>query len=120
MSERSYKNNFRSHFIFRTALNDSDKKILPKILKKLPTPSQQGSETDKNPHGSSSESLELVVIRNKSKTSTVVNKSPKKLRILKPTVDDKFGNGNERIVMVTAKHVPFFVCSFIPYRKGSR
>lgn len=95
--------------------------MIPKILKKVPPQSSLcNSETEKTQYGSSSESLEPVVIRSKNKNATVVGKSPKKLKILKPTPEDKFGNGNERIVMVTAKYVPFFVCSFIPYKKNSR
>ncbi|CAG9771199.1 unnamed protein product [Ceutorhynchus assimilis] len=70
--------------------------------------------------GSSSESLEPAVKWRGGSTSpahlTQQEPPKRKVRVLKPTQYTKFGD--ERIMMCTAKHVPFMVCSFIPYRKS--
>lgn len=91
---------------------DREVKIIPKLLKKLPHQVSTCSETDKKrDKGSSCESLGSLKIRSK-----IGEKNIHKITFLKPTKDSKF-NG-ERIVLVTAKHSPFMVCSYIPYKRS--
>nr|CAI5831176.1 unnamed protein product [Callosobruchus analis] len=60
------------------------------------------SETDRHMHGSSSESLEPHGAKSKKTKSS----------------KDKFGS--ERIMLVTAKHTPMMVCSYVPQKKCNR
>ncbi|XP_074031340.1 CDK5 and ABL1 enzyme substrate 2 [Leptinotarsa decemlineata] len=93
---------------------ESEKKIVPKIYKRPPHQISICSENEKR--NSSTESLGSIVYRNKS--GSKLDKSPKKIKVIKPTKDHKFSG--ERIVLVTAKHIPFMVCSFIPYTKSNK
>ncbi|CAG9854720.1 unnamed protein product [Phyllotreta striolata] len=89
-------------------------KIIPKILKKLPHQVSICSDFVERRNTSSSESLGSVTFRNKN----VLEEDVRKISIFKPTKDHKFRG--ERLVFVTAKHSPFMVCSFIPYKKNFR
>nr|CAH7765701.1 unnamed protein product [Callosobruchus chinensis] len=60
------------------------------------------SEIDRHMHGSSSESLEPHGAKSKKTKSS----------------KDKFGS--ERIMLVTAKHTPMMVCSYVPQKKCNR
>lgn len=99
---------------------ESEKKIVSKLRKRLPHQTSVCSETDKHTYGSSSESIGPVVIRNKHSCSPAVipEKIQKEIKVFKPTRNHKFGE--ERIVMVASRHLPFLVCSVIPYKKSSR
>nr|XP_023014107.1 CDK5 and ABL1 enzyme substrate 2 isoform X2 [Leptinotarsa decemlineata] len=98
----------------RSDTAESEKKIVPKIYKRPPHQISICSENEKR--NSSTESLGSIVYRNKS--GSKLDKSPKKIKVIKPTKDHKFSG--ERIVLVTAKHIPFMVCSFIPYTKSNK
>ncbi|XP_076270809.1 CDK5 and ABL1 enzyme substrate 2 isoform X2 [Rhynchophorus ferrugineus] len=93
--------------------SDSDRKLVSKFKKKIPYQSSIGSEIEKQ-YNSSIESLEPVKLRNSPSPALQELKS-KNVQVLKPTEKTKFTD--ERIFMVTAKHIPFLVCSFIPYTK---
>ncbi|KAJ8933707.1 hypothetical protein NQ314_013837, partial [Rhamnusium bicolor] len=100
--------------------NDSERKIVSKLRKRLPHQASVCSETDRHTYGSSSESLGPIITRAKTSSSPAVipEKTPKEVKVFKPTKDHKFGDG--RILMVTSRHLPFLVCSFIPYTKNNR
>lgn len=90
-----------------------ERKIGPKFRKKFSHQSSFGSDTEKHNH-SSTESIEPLV-RSKVHTTTFNLPQEKPIRPVKPTKHTRFSN--ERLVMVTSKHTPFFVCSFIPYKR---
>ncbi|XP_060526213.1 CDK5 and ABL1 enzyme substrate 2 [Cylas formicarius] len=90
-----------------------------RLRKRLPYQSSVvHSDTEKNPYGSSSESLGPPRTRSSTSPAPILEQATRQVRVLKPTQHTKFGN--ERIIMVTSKHVPFMVCSFIPYNKKNR
>jgi len=100
--------------------SDSDNFVTPlsserrgavKLHKRLPRQLSGCSEL----HGSSSESLEPVKLRS-SPSPALLEQPKKKVRILRPTEHTRFGD--ERILFVTNKHIPFVVCSIIPYTKS--
>ncbi|KAG5896835.1 hypothetical protein JTB14_032075 [Gonioctena quinquepunctata] len=99
----------------RSYTNESERKIVPKIFKRLPHQISACSESERKT-SSSCESLGSVVYRNQSVSKK--DNSPKKIKVFKPNKDHKFSG--ERIIMVTTKHIPFMVCSFIPYKKEAR
>uniref|UniRef100_V5GSV0 CDK5 and ABL1 enzyme substrate 1 n=1 Tax=Anoplophora glabripennis TaxID=217634 RepID=V5GSV0_ANOGL len=100
--------------------SEAEKNITSKLRKKLPYQTSVCSETDRHTYGSSSESLEPIAKGIKPSTSPAVipENVKKQITIFKPTKDHKFNN--ERIVLVTTRHLPFMVCSVIPYKKNSR
>lgn len=64
--------------------------------------------------------IELIIVLARTKTSpapAVIPEAstPREVRIIRPNRDHKFSD--ERLVMVTARRVPFLVCSFIPYTR---
>lgn len=83
-----------------------------------------GSEIERNHNNnqSSSESIGPILVRTKPNSAPAVipeilaPRNP--VHIGKPTKGQKFGN--DRIIMVTARHVPFYMCSFIPYVRSQR
>ena len=105
-------------FLFRlSSASECDRKLISKLRKKLPYQSSVHSEIEKQNYGSSSESLEPISkVRGSPSPAPFLEPPQRKVRILKPTEHTKFGD--ERIVMVTSKHIPFLVCSFIPYKKS--
>ncbi|XP_050306835.1 CDK5 and ABL1 enzyme substrate 2 isoform X2 [Anthonomus grandis grandis] len=105
--------------IFRDRLassSDSEKRSTGKFQKRLPHQVSTCSDLEKQTQGSSSESLEPVRLRGSPSPALLQDPPKRKVRILKPNEHTRFGD--ERILMVTAKHVPFMVCSFIPYAKS--
>ncbi|CAG9826245.1 unnamed protein product [Diabrotica balteata] len=105
----------RKHTRNNSDVVDRDGKIIPKILKKIPHQVSICSEAERRKEKDSScESLGSVTFRSK----LVGDKSRQKITIIKPTRDHKFSG--ERIVFVTAKHSPFLVCSYIPYKRNYR
>ncbi|KAK5645791.1 hypothetical protein RI129_004255 [Pyrocoelia pectoralis] len=97
-----------------------DKKPLSGYRKRL---IQQSVFTDTERHyGSSSESIGPITGRTKTSpappAAILEMNGEKEIKIIKSVQNYKF-NG-ERIVMVTNKHSPFLVCSFIPYLKNHK
>lgn len=94
---------------------ESDRKNISKFYKRLPNQTSVCSELENQPYASSSESIDPVKIR--GSPSDLLQKPPQRnMRIVNPTENTKFGD--ERILMATSsKHIPFMVCSFIPYTK---
>lgn len=92
-----------------------ERKALPGYRKRL----IHQSDTDRQ-YGSSSESIGPVTARTKTSpappAAILEVNAEKEIKIIKSVQNYKF-NG-ERIVMVTNKHSPFLVCSFIPYLKN--
>ncbi|CAH0557531.1 unnamed protein product [Brassicogethes aeneus] len=77
-------------------------------------------------YGSSCESLGPIVAARCGKSpapgsgppATIPEKTKREIKHFKPTAKHKFGD--ERIVMVTSRNIPFMVCSVIPYKKNHR
>ncbi|XP_019763485.2 CDK5 and ABL1 enzyme substrate 2 isoform X1 [Dendroctonus ponderosae] len=99
-----------------TSSSDSDRKGVAKFHKRLPHQLSGCGDLEKAPQGSSSESLEPVKLRGSPSPALLQEQPKKKFRIFKPTEHSRFGD--ERIMMVTGKRIPFMVCSFIPYAKS--
>ncbi|GLV42375.1 uncharacterized protein CBL_03112 [Carabus blaptoides fortunei] len=77
-----------------------------------------GSDTERHYHCSSNESIGPGLVRTKTSPSPAAIpevSAPREVRIIRPNRDHKFTD--ERLVMVTARRVPFLVCSFIPYTR---
>lgn len=89
----------------------SERRGVVKLHKRLPRQLSGCSELQ----GSSSESLEPVKLRG-SPSPALLEQPKKKVRILRPTEHTRFGD--ERFLLVTTKHIPFVVCSVIPYTKS--
>ncbi|KAJ8955563.1 hypothetical protein NQ318_001393 [Aromia moschata] len=113
--ENSLKNRSSKERV--TSSIESERKVGSKLRKKLPHQTSVSNETEKCTQGSSSESLGAIISRIKPSSSPAIPEKQREIKIFKPTKDHKFGEG-ERIVMVTAKHLPFMVCSIIPYRRS--
>ncbi|XP_030749652.1 CDK5 and ABL1 enzyme substrate 1 isoform X2 [Sitophilus oryzae] len=94
--------------------SDSDRKLISKLKKKAPYQPSISNELEKQTYASSVESLEPIKLRN-TPSPALLQEPRQKVQIVKPRDGMKFGD--ERIFMVTAKHIPFLVCSFIPYTK---
>ena len=69
-------------------------------------------------HFSSSESLGSTVGRSKIIPEVSSPPSSRGVRFIRPTRGQNFQD--ERLVLVSAQHVPFLVFSTLPYNKGSR
>ncbi|KAL1491189.1 hypothetical protein ABEB36_011826 [Hypothenemus hampei] len=98
-----------------SSASDSERKHALKYRRSQRRRQISGSGHDQRVQGSSSESLEPVKLRNIPSPGLIATGN-RKVRIVKPNEDTRFGN--ERIIMVTSKHVPFMVCSVIPYKKS--
>ncbi|KAJ8920713.1 hypothetical protein NQ315_004852 [Exocentrus adspersus] len=100
--------------------NEPERKLTSKLRRRLPHQSSVSSEGDRHAYGSSSESIGPVTkgVKPSSSPAVIPEDVPKQIKIFKPTKDHKFDN--ERIIMVTSRHLPFMVCSVIPYKKTSR
>lgn len=76
------------------------------------------SESERHFHCSSNESIGPSLGRTKTSPAPAVipEATPQRdVRIIRPNKDHRFGD--ERLVMVTSRRVPFLVCSFIPYTR---
>lgn len=111
---------------------------MPAFRKRVSNQGSLGSDTEKHLYGSSTESigpiggskfflwknlhsLHYVLVRVKSSPSPAVipeTNGKKEVKFVKSVKDYRFKD--ERLVMVTARHTPFFVCSFIPYTRSHR
>ncbi|XP_066137895.1 CDK5 and ABL1 enzyme substrate 2 isoform X1 [Euwallacea fornicatus] len=110
--EESFRGTIRN----KNSSSESEKKDFSRVQRRFPRQISGCTDLERQLHGSSSESLEPVKARNSPSPALPLEHPKKKVRILKPTEHTRFGD--ERIMMVTAKHVPFMVWSIIPYRKS--
>ncbi|XP_017786272.1 PREDICTED: CDK5 and ABL1 enzyme substrate 2 isoform X2 [Nicrophorus vespilloides] len=94
-----------------------DKKFTSKIKKKFTYQTSLGSDTERHHYGSSNESIGPIWRKKTSPAPPIIPEdvTHKEVKFMKPSKNAKFKG--ERLVMVTTKHVPFFVCSFIPYSR---